>query len=111
MRQDVKLECPKCGRALQQFNGHIGYCSLHRWVSPAGLGFDAEAAEQNSKDNAQEEKRRLDAERKRAEAKDKIRQEQHQSAVRKALFVVVALLAIATLVTIFILRPLSLIHI
>ena len=105
MRQDVKLECPKCGRALQQFNGHIGYCSLHRWVSPAGLGFDAEAAEQNSKDNAQEEKRRLDAERKRAEAKDKIRQEQHQSAVRKALFVVVALLAIATLVTIFILRP------
>ena len=43
MLQKVPTECPKCGRPLQKFNGRIGYCSQHNWVSPIGLGFEAEA--------------------------------------------------------------------
>lgn len=46
MQHNVRTDCPKCSRPLQKFNGHIGYCSQHKWVSPAGLGFEAEAAEQ-----------------------------------------------------------------
>lgn len=47
MQQNARSECPKCSRPLQKFNGHIGYCPQHKWVSPIGLGFEAEAAEQN----------------------------------------------------------------
>ena len=46
MQRNVRTECPQCSRPLQKFNGHIGYCSQHKWVSPAGLGFEAEAADQ-----------------------------------------------------------------
>ena len=105
MSQLVKSDCPKCGRPLQRFNGRIGYCSLHKWVSPSMLGFDAEAAEQNRLEDVQKEKTRLEAEKLRAEENAKKQQERHQSAVRKAIFILVALLAIAALVTVFILRP------
>ena len=105
MQQNVRSECPKCSRPLQKFNGRIGYCTQHKWVSPLGLGFDAEAAEQNRQDAAAEEKRRLDAERERAEAEAQIIQDQHRSAVRKAVAVVVALCVIAAAVVFFVVRP------
>ena len=73
MERVVNTDCPKCGRSLQRFNGHIGYCSLHKWVSPEGLGFDAEATAQNLQDAEAEEKRRLDAEREKAEAEAALR--------------------------------------
>lgn len=105
MQQNVRAECPKCSRPLQKFNGHIGYCSQHKWVSPSGLGFDAEAAEQNRQDAAIEEKKRLEAEREKAEAEAQIVRERHQSAVRKAVAVVVALCLIAAAVVFFVVRP------
>ncbi len=105
MQQHVRAECPKCSRPLQKFNGHIGYCSQHKWVSPSGLGFDAEAAEQNRQDAALEEKRRLEAEREKAEAEAQVVRERHQSAVRKAIVVVVALCVIAAAVVFFVVRP------
>lgn len=105
MQQNVRTECPKCSRPLQKFNGHIGYCSQHKWVSPSGLGFDAEAAEQNRQDAAAEEKRRLDAEREKAEAQAQEIRERHQSAVRKAVVVVIALCLIAAAVVFFVVRP------
>ncbi len=61
MQLNARAECPNCSRPLQRFNGHIGYSSLHKWVSPLGLGFDAEAAEQNRQDAAAEEAHRLEA--------------------------------------------------
>ena len=105
MQQNVRRECPKCGRPLQEFNGHIGKCSQHKWVSPLGLGFDAEAAEQNRQDAAAEEKRRLDAEREKAEARAREVRERHQNAVRKAVVVLVALCLIAAAVAFFVVRP------
>lgn len=105
MQQNVRTECPKCSRPLQKFNGHIGYCSQHKWVSPSGLGFDAEAAEQNRQDAAAEEKRRLDAEREKAEVQAQEIRERHQSAVRKAVVVVIALCLIAAAVVFFVVRP------
>lgn len=105
MQPNVRTECPKCSRPLQQFNGRIGYCSQHKWVSPNGLGFDAEAAEQNRQDVAAEEKRRLDAEREKAETEAQIIRERHQSAVRKAIAVVVALCVVAAAVVFFVVRP------
>ena len=105
MQQNVRTECPKCSRPLQKFNGRIGYCSQHKWVSPLGLGFDAEAAEQNRQDAAAEEKRRLDAEREKAEAQAQEIRERHQSAVRKAVVVVIALCLIAAAVVFFLVRP------
>lgn len=105
MMQNVRTECPKCSRPLQKFNGHIGFCSQHKWVSPAGLGFDAEAAEQNRQDAAAEEKRRLEAERKKEEARAQEIRERHQSAVRKAVVVVIALCLIAAAIVFFVVRP------
>lgn len=105
MQQNVRTECPKCSRPLQKFNGHIGYCSQHQWISPSGLGFDAEAAEQNRKDAAEEEKRRLDAERKKAEAQAQEIRERHQSAIRKAVGVIIALCLIVAAVVFFVIRP------
>lgn len=105
MQQNVRTECPKCSRPLQKFNGHIGYCSQHKWVSPSGLGFDAEAAEQNRQDAAMEEKRRLEAERKKAEEYAQEIQERHQNAIRKAAVVIIALCLIAVAVVFFVVRP------
>lgn len=105
MQQNVRTECPKCSRPLQKFNGHIGYCSQHKWVSPSGLNFDAEAAEQNRQEAAAEEKRRLEAEREKAEAQAQEIRERHQSAVRKAFIVVIALCLIAVAVVFFVVRP------
>ena len=105
MQQNVRTECPRCSRPLQRFNGHIGYCTQHQWVSPLGLGFDAEAAEQNRKDAAVEEKRRLDAERERVEAEAQAVRARHQSAVRKAAAVVIALLLIVAAAVFFVVRP------
>ena len=62
------------------------------------IGFDAEAAEQNRQDAAAEEKRRLNAEREKAEAQAQEIRERHQSAVRKAVVVVIALCLIAAAV-------------
>ena len=105
MQQNVRSECPKCSRPLQRFNGHIGYCTQHKWVSPLGLGFDAEAAEQNRQDAAAEEKSRLEAERAKAQAQAQEIRERHQSAVRKAVAVVIALCLIAAAVVFFLVRP------
>ena len=68
MQQNVRQECPKCGRPLENFNGQIGYCTLHKWVSPAGLGYEAEAAEQNRLDAEAVEQARLEQERLKQEA-------------------------------------------
>ena len=105
MQQNTRTECPQCSRPLQRFNGHIGYCSQHKWVSPSGVGFDAEAAEQNRQDAAAEEKRRLEAEREKTEAQAQKIRELHQSALRKATVVVIALCLIAAAVVFFVVRP------
>lgn len=105
MQQDFRVECPKCSRPLQRFNGHIGYCSQHKWVSPAGLGFEAEAAEQNRQDAVAAEQTRLEKERLEQEAKNQKIREQHQSAIRKAIAVVIALALIAGAVVFFVVRP------
>ena len=105
MQPNSSTQCPKCGRPLQKYNGHIGYCSQHKWVSPAGLGFDAEAAEQNRQDAAAAEAKRLEAERQKAEEERRVQQEQHSAAVRKVVVVIVALCAIAAAVVFFIVRP------
>lgn len=105
MQQNMRTECPKCSRPLQKFNGHIGYCSQHKWVSPSRLGFDAEAVEQNRQDAAAEEKRRLDAEREKAEAQAQEIRERHHSAVQKAVVVVIVLCLIAAAVAFFVVRP------
>lgn len=105
MQQNLHT-CPKCGRPLDSFNGHIGYCKTHKqWVSPAGWGFDAEAAEQNRQDAAVEEKRRLDAEREKAEAQAIEIRKKHEEAVRKAVVVAIALCLIAAAVVFFVVRP------
>lgn len=105
MQPNTSNQCPKCGRPLQKYNGHIGYCPQHKWVSPAGLGFDAEAAEQNRQDAAAVEEKRLEAERQKAEEERRKQQEQHSAAIRKAVVVIVALCAIAAAVVFFIIRP------
>ena len=105
MQQDVRIECPRCGRPLQRFNGKIGYCSQHKWVSPSGLGFDAEAAEQNQQEELRREKRRLKRKRLRAEEDARIQQENQHSAVRKALFVVITIFAIAAIAVVFLVKP------
>ena len=105
MQQNVRTECPKCSRPLQKFNGHIGYCSRHKWVSPSGLGFEAEAAEQNRQDAAAAEQSRLEQLRQQEEQKAQEIREQHQSAMRKVIAVVVALALIAAAVVFFVVRP------
>lgn len=105
MQQNTRAECPKCSRPLQKFNGHIGYCSQHKWVSPIGLGFEAEAAEQNRLDAEAEERRRLEKELEDQKAKQQERIEEHQRAVRKAIVVVVALAIIAAAIVFFVVRP------
>lgn len=105
MQQNVRVECPRCGRQLEKFNGHIGYCSQHKWVSPSGLGFDAEAAEQNRLDAEAVENKRLEAERIRQEEIARQQQEAHAQSVRKAILIIIALLVIAAGVTYFVIRP------
>ena len=105
MPQKVPTVCPNCGRPLQKFNGHIGYCSQHNWVSPTGLGFEADAAERNKQDAAEAEQRRLDEERLKVEEEAQIKREQHAAAVRKAVAVVVALCLVAAAVVFFVVRP------
>ena len=105
MQQNVKAECPKCSRPLEKYNGHIGYCSLHKWVSPAGLGYDAEAAEQNRQDAINEEKSRVERERQKQLEKQRELQAQHENAVRKAIAAAVGVLLIAAAVVFFIVRP------
>ena len=105
MQQPVRTECPKCGRPLQKFNGHIGYCSQHKWVSPAGLGFEAEAAEQNRQDAAAVEQSRLEQIRLDEEAKAQKVRKQHQSAICKAIVVVIALALLAAAAVFFVVRP------
>lgn len=105
MALNSSSQCPKCGRPLQKFNGRIGYCSQHKWVSPLGLGFDAEASEQNRQDAAAAESKRLEAERQKAEAERKVQQEQHAASVRKAVLVVAALCVVAAAIVFFIVRP------
>lgn len=105
MQTKIPTDCPRCGRPLQKFNGHIGFCSQHKWVSPAGLGFEAEAAEQNRQDADAESRRRLEIEKEKADASAQEAQEKHQAAVRKAIIVVLALFAIAALIVFFVVRP------
>lgn len=105
MQQNVRTECPKCSRPLQKFNGHIGYCSQHKWVSPAGLGFEAEAAAQNQQDAAAAEQSRLEKERQEQKAKAQEIREQHRIAVRKVIAVVIALALIAGAIVFFVVRP------
>ena len=105
MQHNVRTDCPKCSRPLQKFNGHIGYCSQHKWVSPAGLGFEAEAAEQNRRDAVAAEQSRLEKERQEQESKAQEVREQHQSAMRKVIAVIVVLALIASAVVFFVVRP------
>lgn len=105
MQQNVRIECPKCSRPLQKFNGHIGYCSQHKWVSPIGLEYEDEAAEQNRQDVLDDEKSRLDRVRQEEEAKTQEIHEQHKRAIRKVIAVVVAFALIVTALVFFIVRP------
>lgn len=105
MQQNARSECPKCSRPLQKFNGHIGYCPQHKWVSPIGLGYEAEAAEQNRQDAAAAEQSRLEQLRQQEEQKAQEIREQHQIAMRKVIAVIVALAVIAAAVVFFVVRP------
>ena len=105
MQQNVRSECPKCSRPLQKFNGHIGFCTQHKWVSPAGLGYEAEAAEQNRLDREAAEQQRLAEERRKAEEESRQRQERHAAAVRKAIIAVMAVLAVIAAVVLLLGRP------
>lgn len=105
MQQNVRAECPKCSRPLQKFNGHIGYCTQHKWVSPVGLGFDAEAAEQNQQDASAIEQSRLERERLEQAVKAQEIRERHLGSVRKIVAVVIALALIAGAAAFFIVRP------
>lgn len=98
-------ECPKCGRPIQKFNGHIGYCSQHKWVSPLGLSFDAEASAQNRMDADAVEHQRFEHERAKQEEQRRQTQEKHQANVRKAIFIVIALCVIVVASIFFIVRP------
>ena len=100
-----RIECPRCSRPLQRFNGHIGYCSLHKWVSPTGLGFEAEAADQNRLDEAAENNRRLEKERQKAAEEEKLLKKKHQRAVRRVTLIVLTLACIAAGVFFFLVRP------
>ena len=105
MAQKVPMECPKCGRSLQNFDGHIGRCSQHHWVSPIGLGFESEATEKNKQDTAVASMRLLDEERQKAEDEAQIKREQHATAVRKAVSIVVAICLVVAAIAFFIVRP------
>lgn len=105
MQQNTRSECPKCSRPLRSFNGHIGYCPQHKWISPLGLGFEAEAAERNRQDADAAEQSRLEQLRQQEAAKAQEMRERHQSALRKAVAVVIALAAIAAAVVFFVVRP------
>lgn len=105
MRQNIRAKCLRCSRPLDDFDGRIGKCSLHKWVSPTGLGFDAEAAERNRQKAAAKEQFRLEQLRQEEETKAQKLREQHQSAIRKVITVVVALAVIAAAVVFFIVRP------
>ena len=105
MQKNTRVECPKCSRPLHEFNGHIGRCSQHKWVSPTGLGYEAEAAEQNRQEAAAAEQSRLAQVRKEEEAKAQEIREQHQSAIRKAIVVLIALATIVAAIVFFIVRP------
>lgn len=105
MQQSVRAECPKCSRPLQKFNGHIGYCTQHKWVSPVGLSYDAEAAAQNQQDAAIAEQSRLERERLEQAAKTQEIRTQHQGAIRKAVAVTIALALIVGAAIFFVVRP------
>ena len=105
MQQNVRSECPRCGKPLQNFDGHIGYCSLHAWVSPRGLGFEAEAAERNRQDEEAEKAKRLEEERQKQEEIERQKQEQLAQAVRKTVLIIIAALLVIAGVTFFIIRP------
>lgn len=105
MSQNVRMECPRCSRPLEKFNGHIGYCSQHKWVSPAGFGYDAEATEQNRLDADANEQKRLQELRDKEIAESNRIREQHQATIRKIIAVVIALALICGAVVFFIVRP------
>jgi len=105
MQQNARTDCPKCSRPLQKFNGHIGYCPQHKWVSPFGLGFDAEAAAQNLQDQSMAEKQRLDQEREQYEAEQAILRKKHRKALKKAIIIVGILLLIIALIVFFMILP------
>lgn len=105
MQQNIRTDCPKCSRPLRDFNGHIGFCSQHKWVSPAGLGFEAEAAEQNRQEAIIQEQSRLEQQKQIEKAKAQEIADQHKSFVRKIIVGIVALALIAAAVVFFIVRP------
>lgn len=98
MQQNTAPECPRCGRRLDRFNGHIGYCSQHQWVSARGLSYDAEAAQRNQQD-ADERQRQAE------EAEAQAERERRQRAMRRLIAVVAALALIAVAVVLFVVRP------
>lgn len=105
MQKNVRIECPRCSQPLGRFDGHIGYCAVHKWVSPLGLGYDAEARKRNDEDAARAEAERMEQIRKEQEEEELQRQQAHQRAVQKAMTVVVALCLMVAAVVFFIVRP------
>lgn len=97
-RDDV---CPRCGRPLERFNGRVGYCATHKWVSPKSCGFDEEADALN---------REIEAEKKRATLKrEEERADEIRSQKQKARMLIYAIAAVFCLVIIavifFVIRP------
>ncbi len=43
------VKCPECGRFLVGFNGHVGRCVVHHWISPVPM-YEAEALEMNRRE-------------------------------------------------------------
>lgn len=105
MSENTGRDCPNCGYVLDKFNGHIGFCPVHKWVSPKKLGFDAEAEERNRKDAADKEAARLKEEKIRLEEDRRKQEEHHRKFVRKVVAVIVVLCLIAAGVVFFVVRP------
>lgn len=101
----MSSQCPKCGRTLEKYDGKIGYCPQHHWVSPPGKGYDNLAAERNRQEEEALRKSRLEKERQEQEEQERQQQEAHRSALRIAMVVVVAICLIVAAAVLFVVRP------
>ena len=104
MQQGSSSVCPRCIKPLQKFNGRIGYCSVHKWVSPFAE-FQAEADEQNRRDEEEANRKRLDEEKRRLDREHEEQQKRQQAAVRRMVAAIAAVLVVAVAVVIFVVRP------
>lgn len=93
--------CPRCGRPLERFNGRIGFCAAHNWVSPAGAGFDAEADQLNHQILLEKERKKKEIE----EAKARKAEKERQSFLRLCFLIGVGICLALVAFFFFFIRP------